>query len=171
MVSIDGGEAASTSYNNPNPPSYRQWYQSPTLSDSAHTITLSNVLQGASIDFAVITTNQTALVDADEPLILDDNNPAIVYSGSSWTTSEETFRLFAASPDTTIVPYGGTSHRATTVGDSVAITVNGPSIGDGAYSFHTGNFTIVNNYFLFQGSSLGLQSSVLWTLRSWGYSI
>jgi hypothetical protein len=119
MVSIDGGTAYKTSYMDPNPPSYRQWYQSPTLSDGTHNIAITHIAATA-VDYAVITAGpQTNL--AGLTLIVDDGNPVMRYTGS-WSQSNSL--TFSGGPYTGL-PYGNTTHRTTSAGASVTVPFSG----------------------------------------------
>ena len=74
-VSIDGGTPYTTSYMDPTPQSYIQWYQSPTLSDGQHTIK-ANGVDGTSVDFAAITVGQHTPL-AGKKVIVDNEDPLI----------------------------------------------------------------------------------------------
>lgn len=113
-VTIDDDSPYNTSYDDPKPQSYRQWYQSPTLSDGSHKISLDNIA-GTSLDYIVVTAgNSTPL--AETTVIVDDNDPAIVYTGS-WAHTFETFgRLF---------PFGNGTHSSTNPGDTATFMFTG----------------------------------------------
>ncbi|KJA25121.1 hypothetical protein HYPSUDRAFT_38077 [Hypholoma sublateritium FD-334 SS-4] len=134
-VAIDGGVPYTTTYGDPSPPSTRQWYQSPVLSEDLHHITLSNVA-GAILDFAVISTTLStdAVAEAAGSLIFDDVNPIIGYTGSGWTESSETHLLLSSNPESTFVPYGNSTHQTSTVGDSFNYTfIGGGTLGLSVY--------------------------------------
>lgn len=118
-VSIDGGYPTNTSYNDPNPPSYRQWYQSPTLAEGLHNISLSH-LAGTSLDFAVVTAGKDTPL-AGQVAIVDNENPAITSQGN-WTQNNTSFYssqiLFG-------LPFQNTTQDSTTIGDSLTFNFNG----------------------------------------------
>jgi hypothetical protein len=118
-VSIDGSEPTNTSYNDPNPPSYRQWYQSPTLAEGSHNISLS-LLNGTSLDFAIVTAgNDTPL--AGQVAIVDNENPAIKFEGD-WTLSKASFNS-SQIPDG--LPFQNTTQDSTTIGDNLTFLFTG----------------------------------------------
>lgn len=111
-VSIDGGEPTNTSYNDPNPPSYRQWYQSPTLTEGPHQITLSN-LSGPSLDFAVVTVGNNSPLEG-HVIIVDNEDPSITFEGD--------WQLNSTLSHSTQFPEGLAFHNSTQ--DSSAIGAN-----------------------------------------------
>ena len=100
------------------------------MEDGTHNITLSNVF-GASIDSAVIKADVSTNVaaEADQIVIVDDNEPSITYAGSGWTETTDTFTS-SYENGVTVVPYGNSTHRTSTFGSSFAFdfTGNGVSI-------------------------------------------
>lgn len=118
-VSIDGSEPTNTSYNDPNPPSYRQWYQSPTLTEGSHNISLSH-LAGTALDFAVVTAgNNTPL--SGQVVIVDNQDPAITFKGN-WEQSGE-FSQSSQFPDG--LPFHNSTHDSTTIGDDLTFKFTG----------------------------------------------
>jgi hypothetical protein len=118
-VSIDGSEPTNTSYNDPNPPSYRQWYQSPTLKEGSHNISLS-LLNGTALDFAVVTPgNDTPL--EEQVLIVDNENPAITFKGN-WSLNKGSFK---SSQILDILPFQNTTQDSTTIGDNLTFLFTG----------------------------------------------
>ena len=116
-ISIDGSQYT-TSYNDPNPPSYRQWYQSPTLPEGSHNISLSNI-NGTSLDFAIVTAgNDTPL--AGQVAIVDNGNPAITFQGN-WKQGKASF----VSSQIGGLPFQNTTQDSTTVGDSFTFRFTG----------------------------------------------
>ena len=111
-VSIDGSEPTNTSYNDPNPPSYRQWYQSPTLTEGPHQITLSN-LSGPSFDFAVVTVGNNSPLE-EQVIIVDSEDPLIKYGGN--------WHLNSGLSNSTQFPEGLAFHNSTQ--DSSTIGAN-----------------------------------------------
>lgn len=122
-VTIDGGEAYTTSYDDPSPPSYRQWFQSPILSEGSHTIAFTNVIGTPSIDFAVINTTNSI---PQQSVIVDDSNLELIsYTGAGWTTANTSFLLFQPPLTSKVVPYGNSSHLTAEVGDSFSFNFTG----------------------------------------------
>ena len=118
-ISIDGGNPTNTTYNDPNPPSYRQWYQSPTLAEGSHNISISH-LAGTSLDFAIVTVGQDTPL-AKQVAIVDNENPAITFQGN-WTQNNASFYssqiLFG-------LPFQNTTQDSTTIGDSLTFLFTG----------------------------------------------
>ena len=118
-VSIDGSAPTNTSYNDPYPPSYRQWYQSPTLPEGSHNISLTH-LAGTSLDFAIVTAgNDTPL--AGQVAIVDNENPAITFQGN-WTQNKASFNS-SQIPDG--LPFQNTTRDSTTIGDNLTFLFTG----------------------------------------------
>ena len=150
-VSIDGNHPTNTSYNDPNPPSYRQWYQSPTLTEGSHNISLNN-LAGTSLDFAVVTVgNDTPL--AGQIAIVDNEDPAITFKGN-WHLSKES-SASGQFPDG--LPFHNSTHQSTTIGDSLTFQFTGmvsyPTHYNGGSSLLGQSAAI---YGIFTWSNLGL---------------
>ena len=119
IVSIDEGQPINTSYNDPNPPSYRQWYQSPTLTEGLHQISLSHIA-GTSLDFAVVTVgNDTPL--AGQIAIVDNEDPGITFNGN-WTRSEASFVSGQFSDG---LPFHNSTQDSTTIGDTLTFLFTG----------------------------------------------
>lgn len=103
----------------PSAPSIRQWYQSPTLSDTKHNITITHIAS-AAVDYAVITAGPNTNLSG-VTLIVDDGDPAITYNGS-WAQSNS----FTSSDGPYIgLPYGNATHRTTSAGDSATFLFSG----------------------------------------------
>jgi hypothetical protein len=118
-VSIDGSVPTNTSYNDPSPPSYRQWYQSPNLPEGSHNITLTNITT-TSLDFAVVTVgNNTPL--AGQVAIVDNEDPSITFKGN-WKRSQDPSisRQFANG-----LPFHNSTQDSSTIGDSLTFRFNG----------------------------------------------
>ena len=111
-VSIDGNTPYNTSYGDPNPQSYRQWYQSPLLSDGSHNIELSHIA-GTSLDFAVVTVGQDTPLSGQK-VIVDNDDPGLTFNGS-WRRSQDPFN---SGPQPDGFPYHNTTHHTTDVGSS-----------------------------------------------------
>src|SRR5437016_14045818 len=95
-VSIDGGTPYTTSYMDPTPQSYIQWYQSPTLSEGQHIIKVDGV-DGTAIDYATITAGQNTPLSGKK-IIVDNDDPSVYYSGS-WTRNTDRFIPGGVQPD------------------------------------------------------------------------
>ncbi|KIM46780.1 hypothetical protein M413DRAFT_422146 [Hebeloma cylindrosporum] len=121
-VSIDGGRAYNTTYGTTAPPAYVQWYQSPTLADGKHNITISH-LAGTAVDLALITVGPKTSLQG-KTLIVDDDNSAIQYSGT-WSSNTSPFNA-GTLPDG--FPVGNSTHRSTTLGDTITFRFTGESI-------------------------------------------
>ncbi|KAG6847797.1 hypothetical protein H0H93_005943, partial [Arthromyces matolae] len=138
-VSIDGAAAYQTWYNDPSPPSVIQWYQSPKLSDGQHTIVITHIA-GTSVDMMMITAGANTPLSG-QTLIVDDDDPSIVYSGS-WM--RKTGRYKSSDTPHTGEPYGNATHQATSNGASATFTFFGTSVS--VYSVfddsHLGSTTV-----------------------------
>jgi hypothetical protein len=121
-VQIDNGSSFNINYEDPNPPTYKQWYITPTLSDGNHTITITN-LRGTSIDYAVVAVgNHTSLTD--QTVIVDDDSSLIQYSGQ-WSRNTNEF-IPGSLP--LGYPYGNVTHRSSTPGDTFKFQFSGMRI-------------------------------------------
>lgn len=146
-VIIDGGDPTTVKYADPDPPSFRQWYQSPPLPEGAHNITLLNVFGEAGIDFATViqsnfNASQTLMADNNSPIILDDTDPAITYFGAGWTTADTAFQLKNTSQSTNAQPYGNSTHLTSHVGDQFLITFETALNGTGMWFV----YSLFNSY-------------------------
>ena len=127
-VSIDKGTAYNTTYGTQalsvsSDQAYIQWYQSPTLSDSNHSITFSHF--AGAIDMALITVGQNTSLQG-KTLIVDNDNPAIEYFGT-WTRNTNPFNSGEIEDG---FPVGNTTHRSMTPGDTITFRFTGESILD-----------------------------------------
>lgn len=121
-VSIDGGTPYSTSYMDLTPPSYLQWYQSPTLSDGKHVVKVDGV-DGTSLDYATITVGEKTPLTGRK-IIVDNEDPAIRYSGT-WTRTPDEFipgHIPAG------LPFRNSTHRSTTAGNTITFKFSGTSL-------------------------------------------
>jgi len=122
MLSIDGGKAYNASFMDPSPPSSRQWYQSPTLPDAQHNVTITHIA-GTSVDYAVVTSGRNTPL-LGKVLIVDDADPCITYRGN-WTQNSN---MFHSSDDPFIgLPFENTTHQATSAGASATFRFSGMS--------------------------------------------
>ncbi|KDR86141.1 hypothetical protein GALMADRAFT_274807 [Galerina marginata CBS 339.88] len=138
-VSIDGGQPYTIIYSTTTPPpAYIQWYQSPTLSDGKHTITLAH-LDRTAVDCALVEVGQnTPLIG--KTILVDNDDPAIQYSGT-WTRDVNEFDA-STLPDG--FPLQNSTHRSSTLGDTVKLRFSG---------------TFVAVYGIFDWAKLGLLSA------------
>lgn len=119
LVTIDGGSVINTTYGNLQPPAYVQWYQSPVLPDGKHTIKVDH-LDGTSVDMAIISVGENTSL-ANKVVFVDDLDSAIQYSGS-WVQDTGGFNA-GTLPDG--LPIGKTTHRSSTVGDTITLRFTG----------------------------------------------
>jgi hypothetical protein len=120
MFSIDGSPPYNSSFMDPAPPSSRQWYQSPTLPEGQHNITITHIAS-TSVDYAVVNAGQTTPL-LGQVLIIDDNDPSITYGGS-WTRNTS---MFSTSYDPFIgLPFGNATHQTTSTGASATFSFIG----------------------------------------------
>jgi len=129
-VQIDNGTPFGMDYGEPStitPPTYKQWFVTPTLPDGRHRITISNLL-GAAVDYAVVKVgNQTSLTG--RTVIVDDDSPLIQYYGR-W--SRNTVKFIPGAPTRNPVvggyPYGNGTHLSFNPGDSFAFRFSGKQL-------------------------------------------
>lgn len=121
MVSIDNNTAANTSFSDPNPPSYRQWYKSPTLPDGQHSITLSN-LTGSSIDYALVSLGPQTPI-AGERIVVDDSDSGIKFS-AGWRSDRDKFNVGGSVPISGFT-LGNSTHDTETVGSAFTYKFSG----------------------------------------------
>ena len=122
MVSIDGATPYQTSYMDPSPQTYLQWYQSPTLSEGNHTIKVDGVF-GTSLDYATITVGQNTLLSGKK-IIVDNDDSTVHYSGN-WIQNIDKFFPGGVPKG---VPFQNTTHRSTTPGDTITFLFSGQSL-------------------------------------------
>ncbi|KIK04494.1 hypothetical protein K443DRAFT_417841 [Laccaria amethystina LaAM-08-1] len=121
-VAIDGGKPYNTTYDDPSPQSYRQWYRSPTLAEGKHNISLSHIA-GTALDFAVVTVGRNTPL-ARTKVIVDNEDPSITYTGS-WTQNTDKF-VPGSLPSG--LPYHNSTHQSVNAGDSFAFSFTGSSV-------------------------------------------
>ncbi|KAF8174891.1 hypothetical protein BJ912DRAFT_41472 [Pholiota molesta] len=120
-VSIDGSAPYNTTYADPNPPMYRQWYQSPMLEEGTHSIAITNIA-GASVDYAVVTVgNDTSL--SGTLVIGDNDDPGFNYTGQ-WRRNQEPFN---SGPQPDGNPFHNTTHQTSSVGSFLTYQFSGTS--------------------------------------------
>jgi len=152
-VSIDNGTRVNTSFSDPNPHSYRQWYQTPTLSDGLHTITLSSLVN-SSIDFALVTVGAQTPIK-DERIVVDDNASGLNFS-AGWRKDRDKFNIGGSTPISGFT-LSNSTHDTETVGSSFSYKFSGKNAFSRFQSYLTPNAgTAVAIYGLFDFSSPGL---------------
>ena len=119
LFSIDGGVPYNSSYMDPSPQSSRQWYQSPTLPDAKHNITITHMAR-TSVDFVVITADQNTPLSG-ETLIVDDTDPSMTYEGD-WTQNKS---LFNSVGPPIGVPFQNSTHQTASVNASAIFQFSG----------------------------------------------
>lgn len=118
-VQIDNGTSYGIDYEDPTPPTYKQWFITPILPDGRHTITISN-LYATALDYAVVKVgSQTSL--AGQTIIVDDDSSLIQYSGQ-WSRNTNKF-IPGSLP--TGYPYGNVTHRSSNPGDTFTFRFSG----------------------------------------------
>ena len=118
-VSIDGAPPYNTSYNDPTPQSYVQWYQSPILPEGTHNITLTH-MAGTALDYAVITAGQNTPLTG-KTVIVDNEDSSIRFTGS-WTRNTARFHS-GYSPDG--YAFRNSTHQSNTTGDNFIFRFSG----------------------------------------------
>ncbi|EDR05984.1 uncharacterized protein LACBIDRAFT_294728 [Laccaria bicolor S238N-H82] len=152
-VSIDGASSYNTSYNDPTPQSYVQWYQSPILPEGTHNITLTH-MAGTALDYAVITAGQNTPL-AGKTVIVDNEDPSIKFTGS-WTRNTDRFHS-GSPPDG--YPFHNSTHQSTTPGDSFIFRFSGTSLN--IYGIlHWANLGTVAASYTLDGAATSLTYSV-----------
>ena len=121
MVSIDGGTPYNTSYMDPTPQTYLQWYQSPTLPEGNHTIRVNGMAQTA-LDYATITAGQNTPLSGKK-IIVDNDDSTVHYSGG-WTRNTDEY-IPGGVPKGR--PFRNSTHRSTTPGDTITFLFTGQS--------------------------------------------
>ncbi|KAF8878219.1 hypothetical protein BD779DRAFT_1789325 [Infundibulicybe gibba] len=132
LVTIDGNSPYNTSYDNPISQNYQQWYQSPHLDDGVHTIQMDNIA-APSVDIVVISAGPNTPLSG-QTVIVDDDDPSIIYSGN-WKRNSSSF---ITSDDAGGLPFHNGTHQSTTPGDTASIHFTGNSVAVyGIYSWVT----------------------------------
>ena len=135
-VQIDNGTAFGINYDDPNPPTYKQWFTTPTLSDGRHTVTISKLR--TAIDYAVVNVgNNTSLTG--QTVVVDDDSSLIQYSGQWYRNTNQ----FIPGNLPVGYPYRNVTHRSSNPGDSFTFQFSGTSVSIyGIFSwFNLGSLT------------------------------
>jgi len=100
---------------------YRQWFQSPTLVDGFHSVTVANCSNRTILDFAAVKVGTRSNL-TQSTIIVDNESPSISYSGH-W--SRNTSELTSGSYFSGGYPYGNSTHRSSTPGDTFTFRFTG----------------------------------------------
>ncbi|KAG5340502.1 hypothetical protein C0989_001409 [Termitomyces sp. Mn162] len=122
-VTIDEQKSYKTDFPADNAGSYCQWWQSPRLDDGTHTILLEGLTR-TSLDFVVVTVNDTS-VRKGQQVIVDDDDASIIYHGD-WSRNIGPFTSHGG--ELVSFPFHNATHQSTTVGSSVSFNFTGSSI-------------------------------------------
>ncbi|KAG6827434.1 hypothetical protein H0H92_011813 [Tricholoma furcatifolium] len=131
QVYIDGQQVANAT------PEYFQavtlFYQSPTLSDGQHNVTVIQDDYYINLDYMLVTPgNETFL--AGDPIVVDDTDPSIVYQGS-WTSNNT---LLTADGLVYRYPFENAFHQTQDSQASVTFNFTGTAVGVyGVYDANT----------------------------------
>ena len=111
-------------FDDPTGSTYRQWFQSPTLADGFHAISVENCTNGTALDFAAIKVGTRNYNLTQSTIVVDNESPSILYTGhwsrnTSVITLGTTFRAY---------PYGNSTHRSSTPGDTFTFRFTGLSV-------------------------------------------
>jgi len=118
-VTIDNQTVFSVNDSNPWPLTYGQWFQSPKLVDGFHTIS-ANCSNGTNLDFAIVNVGTQTNLTAST-IIVDNESPSIFYSGH-WSRNTNKFN---STTDLGGYPYGNSTHRSSTPGDTFTFRFTG----------------------------------------------
>ncbi|KAG6914969.1 hypothetical protein DXG01_014168 [Tephrocybe rancida] len=148
----------------------QQWFSTPVLNDTTHTVSVTNFPRNFSLDYALVTTGGQTPLDG-EILIVNDNDPLIVYSGF-WLSDTSSLLISVPGPVSLLdfVPVGGTTVK---VEDSILyyaaqlnFTVYVYGILDGSQTggdalFVTFNLDGVDSFRVYQPGAQ-IQTNFLW---------
>ena len=120
QVTIDNNSPYNTSTDDDSPEHYRQWYQSPPLTDGPHNISF-DLLDGQGIDYILVAPGpQSSLTGAT--LMIDDTYNGIKYSSGWQTVQNSTYVKSSIIPGNSFM---NTTHQTSTIGDSFAFSYTG----------------------------------------------
>ncbi|PPQ80154.1 hypothetical protein CVT24_006562 [Panaeolus cyanescens] len=122
MISIDNTPAYESGFDDPTPQTYKQWYQSPTLSEGLHFISLTQ-LRVVALDMILITIGANTPLNG-KTLFIDNEDPQISYSGQ-WRQNREGFQPIGLPPG---IPIHNSTHRTENIGDSITFRFTGTSV-------------------------------------------
>jgi hypothetical protein len=118
-VRIDNGTSFVVNYQDPQPQTYMQWFITPLLNESEHTITVSDIY-GTAIDYAIVGIgNRTSLTG--QTIVVDDDSSLIRYTGQ-WTRNINKFTPGGLPKGN---PYGNVTHRSSNPGDAFEFQFSG----------------------------------------------
>lgn len=122
-VSIDGETPSNYTHVNSTTQTWRQWYQSPTLANGTHQISLARIYDPA-MDVAIVKTSKDTVLP-QQVLLVEDDDPAIVYSGN-WKKNGNVIN----GDNTTrplLITMNNSTTQSTTEGDSMTFHFSGTS--------------------------------------------
>ncbi|KAG6808361.1 hypothetical protein H0H92_004359 [Tricholoma furcatifolium] len=153
-VIIDGQSTTTTIPASPN--TINLLYQSPTVSDGQHNITLliNSTTQNA-LDFMLVKTGSETELTGLHPVMVDDDNTDIVYTGS-WTESTNTFNM---SGSYSVVPFKGSYHVTTDQQATATFEFAGTSVAVYGYYDETNPPTSGSDVFVLDGASYQIQQN------------
>ncbi|KIK60514.1 hypothetical protein GYMLUDRAFT_261489 [Collybiopsis luxurians FD-317 M1] len=124
-VAIDSNEPYNCTYPGAGPTEeYIQWYQTPTLTEGVHNVTLTGIT--VALDYTLVTPGQTTPLEGST-IVVDDTDQEIMYEGNGWnTTTYEKMTCFHGCASG--FPLGNGTHRTRTVGDSLGFMFAGTGI-------------------------------------------
>lgn len=109
-----------------SPPTYVQWFQSPTLDAGSHLIELDS-LQELTLDYMVITPGPDTPL-SDKTLMIDDTYPGIEYTGSWKIVNDRMFTGPSVSPSSVLAPgwpFQNGTHQTSEIGDTLQFSYTG----------------------------------------------
>ncbi|KJA18127.1 hypothetical protein HYPSUDRAFT_218388 [Hypholoma sublateritium FD-334 SS-4] len=129
-VHIDGAEPIV--YEVSTAQGYGAFFETLPLADGAHNVTLANVID-TTVDFAVVSVNATTSLAAARPVIVDDADASVAYTGDNWTSMQSmrggnAYEILDAQASTSALPYQQTTHLTTSPGDFFNFTFAGSAL-------------------------------------------
>lgn len=118
-VHIDGAEPVV--YEVSTAAGYGAFFEILPLADGPHNVTLANVID-TTVDFAIVSVNASTSLSAGRPVIVDDTDASVAYTGDNWTSMQSmrggnAYEILDAQASTSALPYQQTTHLTTSEGD------------------------------------------------------
>lgn len=155
-VSIDGETPSNYTHVNPTIQTWTRWYQSPTLASGSHKISLARIYSPA-FDVAIVKTSKDTVLP-QQVLLVEDDDPAIVYSGN-WKNNGDVIN----GGNTTLpsmIPMNNSTTQSTTAGDSMTFHFSGTSAT--VWGIQTTTYVgVLSAIYDLDGVSIGKDYSVL----------
>ncbi|KIK54116.1 hypothetical protein GYMLUDRAFT_103549, partial [Collybiopsis luxurians FD-317 M1] len=125
LTSIDSNEPYNCTFPDAGPTQlYTQWYQTPTLTDGLHIVSLSSIV--VDLDYTLITPGMTTPLEGST-IVIDDTDQELIYEGDGWnTTTNEVMVCFDGCVDG--FPLGNGTHKTRTVGNGLKFMFAGTSL-------------------------------------------